>query len=340
MGWVRLSRCASCGGGLEVGGWRTLSIAFDVIWAKPEFHGSGRCRVATSPTGRNTRDSLFQRVGARAMPRQIQLETMDEALRASLWNALLPRLGGENAHWDRAAAYLAKELFKIPVDTVPPYNDKAYQWVRARFFEASWHEAYDLLEFLVNNVDVICNPPSAYRSYYSDQRWQLTNEVNDVLERELSGYRFVSGSLVPLSDPTEIAAIEEASQTAVKGGVFGAHQHIAAALRLLGQKPQPDYRNSIKESISAVEATVNVIMSASGNGVAEAVEALAERTEIHGALKAALKQLYGFSSDADGVRHAIMEQTTVGYDEAKFMLVACAAFVNFIFGKASKAGLT
>lgn len=74
-------------------------------------------------------------------------------------------------------------------------------------------------------------------------------------------------------------------------------------------------------------------------GVADAVDALAAKTEIHGALKTAIKQLYGYTSDAEGVRHAIMSQTDVGFDEAKFMLVACAAFVNFFVSKASRAGL-
>ena len=69
------------------------------------------------------------------------------------------------------------------------------------------------------------------------------------------------------------------------------------------------------------------------------MEELAKHTEVHGALKAALKQLYGYTSDADGIRHAILDQARVGFDEAKFMLVVCAAFVNFMIGKAQAAGL-
>ncbi len=163
--------------------------------------------------------------------------------------------------------------------------------------------------------------------------------TNGILERELSGYRFVQGVLVPISDPAEVLAIEQASQAAAKAGLQGAHEHIATALGLLGRKPTPDFRNSIKESISAVEAVVNSVSGGKAAGVADAVDALAAKAEIHGALKAAIKQLYGYTSDADGIRHAIMEQANVGFDEAKFMLVACAAFVNFFVSKASKAGL-
>jgi hypothetical protein len=88
-----------------------------------------------------------------------------------------------------------------------------------------------------------------------------------------------------------------------------------------------------------VEAAVNLIAGSNGNGVAGAIDALSAKTPIHGALKAALKQLYGYTSDSDGIRHAIMEEATVDFEDAKFMLVACSAFVTFLIGKASKVGL-
>jgi hypothetical protein len=35
----------------------------------------------------------------------------------------------------------------------------------------------------------------------------------------------------------------------------------------------------------------------------------------------------------------ILDEPTVGYDEAKFMLVSCAAFAHFLTSKAEAAGL-
>jgi len=70
-----------------------------------------------------------------------------------------------------------------------------------------------------------------------------------------------------------------------------------------------------------------------------ALDAISNRAEIHGALKAGLKRLYGYSSDEDGIRHAILDQPNVGFTEAKFMLVSCSAFVNYLIAKAESAGL-
>ncbi len=264
---------------------------------------------------------------------------MDDALRASLWNEIMVRFSVGNKHWGAAAQAIAKFHLKIPTDTVSEYNDAGYKWVREQFFAASWHEAYDLLEFLVQNVDRICDPPSYRPSYYQTQRHAFMQAVNQILETELSAYRFIGGSLVPISNPTEVAAIEGAIAGGAAAGLAGVHAHLQSSLENLGRKPVADYRNSIKESISAVEATVNLIAGGSGNGVAGALDALSQHTELHGAFKAALKQLYGYTSDADGIRHAILDEPNVDFEDAKFMLVACSAFTTFFLGKASKAGL-
>ena len=113
---------------------------------------------------------------------------------------------------------------------------------------------------------------------------------------------------------------------------------IGKRLALLGQKPTPDYRNSIKEAISAVESAVKCIAGSAGGGLDSALRRLDKRTAIHQALKAGFLSLYGFTSDEDGIRHAILDESNVGYDEAKFMLVACSAFVNFLTSKAEAAG--
>ena len=64
------------------------------------------------------------------------------------------------------------------------------------------------------------------------------------------------------------------------------------------------------------------------------VESLAARVVLHPALKAAFGSLYGYTSDESGVRHALTEDgRTVDFHEAKFMLVVCSAFVNFVNGK-------
>jgi hypothetical protein len=51
---------------------------------------------------------------------------------------------------------------------------------------------------------------------------------------------------------------------------------------------------------------------------------------LHPSFKSALSKLYGYSSAKDGIRHPILEESNVNFAEAKLMLVACSAFVNFL----------
>lgn len=263
---------------------------------------------------------------------------MDDELRHSLWNAIHARLNGtastygtRQSFWYKASCHLAKYLYKVPVDDLRSDEHSSRVDIRARFLSAPWFEAYDTIEFLAATIDVICGPEDLHSGlrYYQRQQQQFVAELNHILQRELAGYRFIEGVLAPITASVEVRAISEAATAADDG----AATHIRSALALLGRKPQPDYRNSIKESISAVEAAVNTYAGTAEDGVAKAIEAIGTKLEIHPSLRAAIKKLYGYASDEDGIRHAILDQKAIGYAEAAYMLVICSALLNFLKAK-------
>ena len=155
----------------------------------------------------------------------------------------------------------------------------------------------------------------------------------------MSGYRFISGILSPITSKEEVSEIIKAVEQSSISGLIGVEKHLKTALALFGQKPTPDYRNSIKEAISAVESVSKQISGSDSRGLSGASKALNDHTEIHGSLRAAFEKLYGYSSNEEGIRHAILDEPNVGFDEAKFMIVSCSAFTNFLISKAEKAGL-
>ena len=63
------------------------------------------------------------------------------------------------------------------------------------------------------------------------------------------------------------------------------------------------------------------------------------KIKIHKDLKDAFKNLYGYTSDAEGIRHSLMENPNLDFEDAKFMLVSCSAFINYLIIKAQKAGI-
>lgn len=152
--------------------------------------------------------------------------------------------------------------------------------------------------------------------------------INRAFEGEFIGYRFVNGFIIQITSEVEICQIEEA--IAIKKNKV--NEHFEKALRLLSDREKPDYENCIKESISAVEAMCNEIAGKNSN-LGDVLKSLKKNQNIHPCLAAAFDKLYGYTCDASGIRHAGQidgEQATL--EEAKFMLVACSGFVNYLKG--------
>jgi AbiJ N-terminal domain 4 len=257
---------------------------------------------------------------------------MDDDLRVGLWNVLDVFFWQERRPWDRdhpgAPADIASSIwlnyFKERLDTIPHDWRRTIDYVRNYFFSCTWNEVYDFIEYMPR-VDSKLGAP-------------FIETCNLVLEREMSAYRFVSGRITEITSATEIDEIETA--LAVEGkSLVGARTHLQAALDLLSDRTAPDYRNSIKESISAVESLANVIVDSTNATLGAALNKVEQRIAIHPALKTAFSKLYGYTSDAHGIRHALMDEPELSFEDAKFMLVSCSAFVNYLVAKAGKAGL-
>ena len=45
------------------------------------------------------------------------------------------------------------------------------------------------------------------------------------------------------------------------------------------------------------------------------------------------------STSSEGMRHALLDEPNLDFEDAKFMLVSCSAFVNYLRSRAAKAGL-
>ena len=267
----------------------------------------------------------------------IQVESMDFDLRVSLWNAvhifylneLSPQRSlkqPENSGMFVFCTLLWRDYFKEPVDRIPESCRETIVYLREYFFDCRWNEVYDFLQFLAK--------------YYpnEDKNGKFKEFCNSMFQRELSGYRFIGYSIAPITSGQEIAEIEEALTS--KDSLVPIAIHLQTAIDYLSDRKSPDYRNSIKEAISAVEAICRLIAGSD----ATLGKALGEITrqgkiEMHESLRQAFDKLYGYTCDEKGIRHSLMELPNLDCEDAKFMLVSCSAFVNYLKVKSSKSGI-
>jgi len=279
--------------------------------------------------------ALFsQRKGFTSAAKALQLEAIDEELRNSLWSALHDVYFNQWNHTDSySGGYLSPqgqqirvlletiwcEHFKQPSDTVPHWPE-IIAHTRTFYFKCDWYEVYDLLEFVIKRA------PEQSRNVFREL-------CNARMQQENSGYRIVDTEVVEITSPSEISEIE----SAIASNIHGVQEHLSTALALLSDRKKPDYRNSAKESISAVEGVCRLFTRS--NTLTDALKALKQKIDIHPAFERALSALYGYTSDESGIRHALLEKSSISFTDAKFMLVTCSAFANYLIGKAADAGL-
>lgn len=275
-----------------------------------------------------------QRNGYKKVRDIIQIESIDEETRNRLWNALY------SVYWkkiDRPDYFhhpsnsdiyelcvkLWDNYFKAPLDTLNHKWNNVYDDISKHFFSCQWHEVYDFIEFI----------PQTYMNSYGSSNVEFISICNIIFEQENCGYRFVDGKITEITSPVEIAEIE----TAINNSFKTVSEHLHRSLELMSDRKSPDYRNSIKESISAVESMCQIISDNPKATLADALKKLEKTIDFHSALKEAFIKIYGYTNDSDGIRHALSDDPNLKYGDAKFMLVSCSAFINYLKIKAEEA---
>lgn len=222
-----------------------------------------------------------------------------------------------NAFWNS----ILQNVYSQQIENAPGrcyHEERMFGIINASIYCDDYSDVLSVVEYVAR----LLNKEARYKNV------QVFQAFNQIFEKEFIGYRFVNGEIVKITSELEINQIEEA--IAIRDNKVD--EHLKKAVALLADRDKPDYENSIKESISAVEAMCNAI---TGRNVTlgEALKQLKRETVIHPALEEGFEKLYGYTSDASGIRHAgRIGGTDATFEEAKFMLVACSGFVNYLKG--------
>lgn len=161
----------------------------------------------------------------------------------------------------------------------------------------------------------------------------LKVDLADAFVKARAAYRIADQEIVAIGTQEQAAAFESAIIAAEEKNALPARRHLVAAGRELRNS---DWPGSVRESIHAVEA-VAIRLAPGTTTLGPALAALERQGHLHGGLKAAFSSLYGYSSDEEGVRHALVfkEEAQVDEADALFMLGACASFVSYLMARTS-----
>lgn len=287
------------------------------------------------------RGGFSDRRGIKPLNTKMQLDELDKRTRIGIANLL--------REWyddGKFALYRFAFCERLLKDIYSEFVDDQSRYI-IRCQNNQFIESYIYLPISANSYDEVLTIVEYTTNYFI--QWQKLQyhggihyydlidykaEINELFQREYVGYRFIDGEITPISDDIEVAEIEKSLDIEFQG----CKSHIRKALGFLSDRENPDYKNSIKESISAVESICQIIAQNSKATLGEALKKLEEHgVKIHEAMKKSFSSLYGYTSDEGGIRHCEgMFESNVTFEEAKFMLVSCSAFVNYLISEYGK----
>lgn len=292
------------------------------------------------------RGGFSERIGKPTCVTTIQLNEFDDHTRTQISNQLFKLLdfifSNQNKYsvgmYQDPASNMGSDFCKALRADVLGYSvflhsfdiirwDREFDRIDNVIAQAPYNEVLDVIEYCYYWV-----------THRSDPLIKTTwkNAFNMLFRQEYVGYRFVSDQIVPITDELEISEIEQACKTPFDG----ARAQLQKALGFLSDRENPDYKNCVKESISAVEATCRIITEKDSATLGEALKLLAKHgLKLHPCLNSGIDKLYSYACDQGGVRHAEHEaESIVTFEEAKFMMVTCSAIVNYLVAEYGKHG--
>jgi hypothetical protein len=270
--------------------------------------------------------------GYTQLPALEEKGTLSKAARTRLWNVFQSDFyGPSRPHLSRQpdlanasppGQFLRSiwaDLWNEPINRCPQISFLMEQIEKRALSEEPWHLLFDIFEEL-------------FKQHRPENLLLLTpaktaENIRRALARQNSAYTFVGGHFVDRMTDAEVQSIEKVLRSPIEG----IRDHFTTALQRLSDRESPDYRNSIKESILAVEAACKHLTGLQNATLGTALNQLHSTRPLHPAFKEALSKLYGWTGDEDGIRHAIMESDKIDRADAQFMLVTCSAFVNYLF---------
>ena len=281
--------------------------------------------------------TFSQRHGYEPLPEPMQLEELSDDLRREIWNATRGYLNAimsvdidDDYHYEKVVQFLENILGRIlqkPEDEIDTSYDEVLNQFKKLILQDSFNKVLDLIEIIVKkgwsdwvDEEFVNRIGESFKSYTAAY----------YLDMSLQPYQFF-----PRSNKAQGKATQKSIKTIRDGGMEGAATHLRdAAAHINAQQ----FADSISDSIHAVESVARQIDPKSKT-LGPALNSL-EKAGLtkHPALKEAFSKLYGYTSDEQGIRHALLEKNSpdVGLDEAMFMFGACASFAAYLVNKHHK----
>ena len=265
-------------------------------------------------------------------------EKSGSPLRNSLWNLLFRVLSSTDfarIAWTTVLRGACLSFFKEPIDELPlSDNDASRLALKSRFFDLPSPRVYDLFEFFL--VDDRAGLKEMDRKL-------IRRGLNDLLEREGASVRLYRDRFRPFQDALGFDEVAQAEETVRLFDMAAAQRHLETAMAYLSRRPDPSFREAVREAVLAVTAVAREVAAREPRkgeegaplvvgSVSHAAAAAGIPPELLGGIEPLLRRAHMISGlPIDGVNPPGGE-SPVDPREAHFLVVFASSLIVYLKG--------
>ena len=273
--------------------------------------------------------TFSQAYGYEELPQPLKLEEISDRARTKLWSLLYDYVDSQSMTsesggpvvsgcWRAILRFLHVEHYECALDEFDDSMRKFTDEYKQKFRSGRFNEVFDLLLAIMRHPECPEEFIRLVSVAFKESRLAYVVDTSNPV------------TIYPATIREEGEAILQATAELSNAGLVGAANHLRKAADCIHQGDPP---GAVRESIHAVESTSRYF-DPKAKTLEPALKSLEEAGGLHPALKRAFSNLYGFTSDEQGIRHAeVFGNANVGQDEAVFMLGACASFSSYLARK-------
>lgn len=277
---------------------------------------------------------------ARGPHRQLDAE-FPETARTGLLHLLFDLIEREYvANW----IVLARELNRTSRRELVPYDtssvrsiDQAKADSAAALKGMPWAKIYDFCERLYSHLANQDGWEDNFGNYTekisrTESQAYITGELQRLFLEEALAYEFTDGAVRRRGRKH---TVELASKSQVVLGdpkLMSARQHFEKALQFFRHPTKPDYENSVKEAVCAVEATGKVLFPmAKASTLGDLIKWFGSTTTVTvpKAINQTLTGIYAFRNGGEGISHGASTGGRASVEVTEYVLAVCASQIIY-----------
>lgn len=275
--------------------------------------------------------TFSQAQGYEELPGPLKLEELPEEARIQIWNVFYHFINATKKYGSYSSVYVGGVWVPIlrakhashdnrPLDEWNNSFEHQRQRIRGSVEKLPFNQVFDLIQFVIRHPQCPREFVVMMKEVFATSRLAYTIDVAK------------PPTIIPAVTDAEGKTVVDAMQTLRSASLDGSAAHLRNAAECINGS---DWAGSIRESINAVESVARRLDPKASKELGPALASLDKHNALHPALKGAFAKLYGYTSDEQGIRHALLDQSSanVGMDEAVFMLGACASFASYLSRK-------